>query len=108
MNPSVDARRRRVREGSRRERDLEVAEPEDLVEAKAAESKGRPGRPDFVAFVTAHFLDDLPRRAQVAAERLYLADPERKLPTPDAVRAEMEAMGWTKAQIEAKYGVGVQ
>jgi hypothetical protein len=86
---SVDQRRERVRNGSRRQRDLKAVQAE---------------RPDWDAYIAEHFAGELYGYARSATELLWMSKPprERALPEPDAVRDYLRAKGWLREQLEAK------
>ncbi len=89
---SLDAKRKeRARNGSRRKRDLEAAQPD---------------RPDWDAYVAEHFPGEVYSSARAAAEMVYMAKrpAERALPDPEKVRAYMQSRGWLREQLETVEG----
>lgn len=88
---SMEQRRERVRNGSRRRRDIEAVR-DDRVDFDRDE------------YVAKHLPDEVASEARSAAHAIFAAGQFKAIPDPQAVRAHLEATGRTRAQLEAKYG----
>lgn len=89
---SMEQRRERVRNGSRRQRDVEAVHGDGRV------------RFDRDEYVAEHFPGEVASEVRSVVHALWAAKQGSAIPEPTAVRAHLEATGRTRAQLEAKYG----